>query len=390
MRETGALIWEHRSGIDQNINTVCCGWDNRGVAIGDGKVFLGYLDGNVVALDIKTGQELWKTQIGALAGRLHHHQRAALPQRRDLFRHLRRRPAGARLPGRARRQDRQGEMALLDRAGAGRIRLRHLAEAGRSRSEARQRLEGRRRQHLADAGDRSRARPDLFLDRQSRARKPAAWAATGRATTCSRRRSWRSTLEGKYAWHFQQVHHDLWDFDCPSPVVLFDQMYEGKLRKGIAEACKTGWIYILDRTNGKPLIGIDEKPVEVDARVASSPTQPIPRGDAVMPQCPQPLAPLGDQVHLRRDLRPADPDVAGRQRRRRTGRRWPTARAPATSTSPPRTGRRAASCAASARRSGRRSAPNTAARSPRSIPAPTRSPGRNACPIRSDRAAARS
>jgi quinohemoprotein ethanol dehydrogenase len=99
------------------------------------------------------------------------------------------------------------------------------------------------------------------------------------------------TLEGKYAWHFQQVHHDLWDFDCPSPVVLFDQVYEGKQRKGIAEACKTGWIYMLDRSNGKPLIGIDEKPVEVDERVASAPTQPVPRGDAVMPQCPQALEP---------------------------------------------------------------------------------------------------
>jgi alcohol dehydrogenase (cytochrome c) len=97
------------------------------------------------------------------------------------------------------------------------------------------------------------------------------------------------TLDGKYAWHFQQVHHDLWDFDCPSPVILFNQVYAGTMRKGIAEACKTGWIYLLDRTNGKPLIGIDEKPVEVDARVVSSPTQPIPRGDAVMPQCPQAL-----------------------------------------------------------------------------------------------------
>src|SRR3977135_4199815 len=37
----GALIWEHRSGIDQTISPVCCGWDNRGVAIGDGKVFIG-------------------------------------------------------------------------------------------------------------------------------------------------------------------------------------------------------------------------------------------------------------------------------------------------------------------------------------------------------------
>ena len=97
------------------------------------------------------------------------------------------------------------------------------------------------------------------------------------------------TLDGKYKWHFQQVHHDLWDFDCPSAVILFEQTYNGKKRKGIAEACKTGWIYILDRVTGEPLIGIDEKPVEQEPRNATWPTQPIPRGDAVMPQCPQPL-----------------------------------------------------------------------------------------------------
>src|SRR5436305_14830153 len=46
---------------------------------------------------------------------------------------------------------------------------------------------------------------------------------------------------------------------------------------------------MLDRTNGKPLVGIDEKPVEQDPRVASAATQPIPRGDALIPQCPQAL-----------------------------------------------------------------------------------------------------
>jgi len=96
-------------------------------------------------------------------------------------------------------------------------------------------------------------------------------------------------LDGTYAWHFQAVHHDLWDFDLPSPVVLFDQVYNGEMRKAIAEAAKTGWVYLLDRTNGKPLIGIDEKPVEQLAKVASSPTQPYPVGDAVMPQCPPEL-----------------------------------------------------------------------------------------------------
>src|SRR5262249_9223713 len=41
--KTGAVLWERRSGIDQNISTVCCGWANRGVAVAEGKVFLGQL-----------------------------------------------------------------------------------------------------------------------------------------------------------------------------------------------------------------------------------------------------------------------------------------------------------------------------------------------------------
>src|ERR1700680_2614183 len=61
--KTGVLIWEHKSGIDQNISTVCCGWDNRGVALGQGLVFMGELDGTLVALDQKSGEQLWKTQI---------------------------------------------------------------------------------------------------------------------------------------------------------------------------------------------------------------------------------------------------------------------------------------------------------------------------------------
>ena len=65
---------------------------------------------------------------------------------------------------------------------------------------------------------------------------------------------------GEYVWHFQQVHHDIWDYDAASPVVLFDTVINGQPRKGIAEAGRTGWVYILDRTDGKPLIGIDEKP----------------------------------------------------------------------------------------------------------------------------------
>jgi quinohemoprotein ethanol dehydrogenase len=54
--KTGGILWERWSGIDQKISTVCCGWDNRGLAMGEGLVFLGQLDANVVALDVKTRQ----------------------------------------------------------------------------------------------------------------------------------------------------------------------------------------------------------------------------------------------------------------------------------------------------------------------------------------------
>ena len=89
---------------------------------------------------------------------------------------------------------------------------------------------------------------------------------------------------GKYRWHFQQVHHDIWDYDAPNPVVLFDVRIGGVLRKGLAEVGKTGWAYILDRETGKPLIGIEERPVPQEPRQATAATQPYPRGDAIVPQ----------------------------------------------------------------------------------------------------------
>src|SRR6059036_2124239 len=61
--KTGEIIWEYWSGIDQKISTVCCGWVNRGLAMGEGKLFFGQLDANVVALDVKTGKVAWKTPI---------------------------------------------------------------------------------------------------------------------------------------------------------------------------------------------------------------------------------------------------------------------------------------------------------------------------------------
>ena len=69
-----------------------------------------------------------------------------------------------------------------------------------------------------------------------------------------------------------------------SPVTLFDIELNGTMRKGLAQASKTGWVYILDRTYGTPLVGIDERPVLQEARQGTAATQPYPRGDAFVPQ----------------------------------------------------------------------------------------------------------
>ena len=94
---------------------------------------------------------------------------------------------------------------------------------------------------------------------------------------------------GEYVWHFQQVHHDIWDYDAASSPVLADVMYEGRPRKVLMHAGKTGFLYILDRATGEPLIGIEERPVPQEPRMETARTQPYPIGDPFVPLCPEPL-----------------------------------------------------------------------------------------------------
>jgi len=60
--ETGKQLWVYQAHLEKTISTVCCGWTSRGVALGEGKVFLGRLDGAIVALDQRTGKQIWSVQ----------------------------------------------------------------------------------------------------------------------------------------------------------------------------------------------------------------------------------------------------------------------------------------------------------------------------------------
>jgi quinoprotein glucose dehydrogenase len=83
---------------------------------------------------------------------------------------------------------------------------------------------------------------------------------------------------GKRKWHFQMVHHDIWDYDTPMAPNLLDVKVDGRPRKIVAQSTKQAWLYVLDRVTGEPIWPIVETkvlPSEVPGEQAS-PTQPIP------------------------------------------------------------------------------------------------------------------
>lgn len=90
---------------------------------------------------------------------------------------------------------------------------------------------------------------------------------------------------GAYKWHFQSIHHDIWDMDNVMAPVLADVKIHGRDRKVVVYGSKSGMYYILDRKDGSAPLGIDEVPVKQDARQASSPTQPFPRQGAWTETC---------------------------------------------------------------------------------------------------------
>lgn len=84
---------------------------------------------------------------------------------------------------------------------------------------------------------------------------------------------------GKKIWHFQQIHHDVWDRDLPTPPALVTVKREGKDIEAVAQPTKSGYVYVFERTTGKPLFPITEEPLPQQTDLPGeklSPTQPKP------------------------------------------------------------------------------------------------------------------
>ena len=119
---SGKILWEHEGELPASTATCCCGWDNRGVAIGGGMVYSRVLNGSVEALNQQTGEVVWKTELGEPAEGFTVTIGAAVLRRHDLHR-----PGGlgvrrARVHGGLQRQDRCADLEALQHPGSRRIR----------------------------------------------------------------------------------------------------------------------------------------------------------------------------------------------------------------------------------------------------------------------------
>lgn len=90
---------------------------------------------------------------------------------------------------------------------------------------------------------------------------------------------------GQVVWHFQTLHHDVWDRDVGSPPILVDIPWQGQKVPAVIQLVKTGMVFAFNRETGEPLFPIEERPVPTDTEVAGeqlSPTQPFPTKPPVL------------------------------------------------------------------------------------------------------------
>lgn len=284
--DTGEILWQYAARLDPRLTSVCCGWNNKGVAISEDKVFIGQLDGRLVALDRATGGVVWSIQAERWQDNF---SITSAPLYLD----------GLVITG----------FAGADRGTRGRVKAYDATDGrlvwtfytipgpGEPGHDTWPQDNDAWKYGGASVWQTPAADPELGLVYFSTGNAGPDYNGAVRAGDNLYAVSIVAieAATGRYRWHFQQVHHDIWDYDASNPVVLMDVSIDGRVRKAIAQVGKTGWAYILDRETGRPLVGIDERPVPQEPRQATAPTQPFPRGEAVVPQFIE-IAPEGFEL----------------------------------------------------------------------------------------------
>jgi quinohemoprotein ethanol dehydrogenase len=272
---SGALKWTFNPDIPPLSElAVCCGQTNRGVAVGDGKVFVGQLDASLVALDANSGNVVWKVQVDDY--HLHWTETMA-----PLF------VNGKVIIGASGGEFQlRGHVSAYDSA-TGKLAWRFdtvpgPGQKGNDTWAGNSWMRGGATVWTTPAVDpqlgllyitTSNAAPDLNGSARAGDNLFTASVVALDVNT------------GAYKWHFQEVHHDLWDYDATQPVHLFTATKNGEQIPALAHANKNGNYFILDRRDGTPIFDVTETKVPTDPDWQhASPTQPMPSTDPLIPQ----------------------------------------------------------------------------------------------------------
>ena len=239
---TGQLLWTYTPKLDYS--DVCCGPQARGVAVAYGKVFMAQLDGRVVALDAKTGQMVWRTnQADMLPEPTHYYSFTMAPQVYDGMVIVGN--SGAEYPTR-------GFVEALD-ATTGKLvwRFRTTAapdEPGGDSWSGNSHASGGGSVWNTPAID---PKNGLVVFAAANP-NPDYWGENRKGDNLYTNAIIGVHVKtGKIAWWYQEVPHDLWDYDATAPAALFDAKdASGKLVPAAAEAGKVGNVFIVNRLTG--------------------------------------------------------------------------------------------------------------------------------------------
>ncbi|HEY2056551.1 MAG TPA: PQQ-binding-like beta-propeller repeat protein [Solirubrobacterales bacterium] len=271
---SGEILWTYEPHLppDPLGEVICCGWDSRGVAIGDGMVFVSQLNGDQVALDQQTGKVKWSTQVVTNQDGF---SITSAPLYYD---------GKVYVGGTGGEYGVRGRLTALD-AKTGKLDWRFYTVPSPQETGGNTWPDNGSYKHGgASIWNTPTVNPEtgtLFFSTSN----AAPWVGDERKGenlfTVSIVALDAET--GKYRWHYQMVHHDLWDFDAPSPTVLFKGQMNGKMVEGVGEPGKTGWVYLVDQKTGKPIYPIPEVKVPQDPSQNTWPTQPEPTMEPFSP-----------------------------------------------------------------------------------------------------------
>ena len=246
--KTGEVKWTYQPEIPKGIDQyACCDVNNRGVAYNDGKIFLGRLDAHIVALDAKTGKELWKTPIVDYTGG------SVITSPPTLVKNLVITGFGGGEYGV------RGAIVALDQNTGKEVWRTHTVPTdGEKGSETWKGDSGKNGGGVAwHIGSYD---PKLNLVYYGTS-NPAPWSASVRGNDSSDVGQYTNLYTasvlalnpdtGKITWHYQFTPHDAWDYDGVNELVFADLPVDGAKTPVLMQANRNGFFYVINRANGK-------------------------------------------------------------------------------------------------------------------------------------------